>query len=228
MRSGIGSSQFLLIRRLARNAIRCVLTPREAAPTAPPNCERNRSWRRLERVVSPLHHVSSTWRISAAPVGEPTSPSAPQLSITENQKPIWNERLLDLCRNTCCASNAPGQPPSNAQNCSVLSAVRCASRFAAHLSRPYKMNARELIPANAQNSNAGNLPSFTNHHNTGKARTAKTERRSRLDINMRETAARPAGLTSTARVFPSDVLVISQATTSPTVGRGAPWTMPLM
>jgi len=165
--------------------------------------------RRLERTVSPIHRVSISWRINAAPVADPTNPSTPQLSATANQKIIWNERLVDLCLNNCCASNAPGQPPSNAQNCSVFSDVRRASRCAAHLSRPYKINATVLIPAKAQSSNTGNLPAFTNHHNTGKTTSATTERRTRFDINTLETAARPAVPTWTARVFPSGVVAIS-------------------
>ena len=68
-------------------------------------------------------------------VGEEYTANAPQFSTTVAQNTVWNSRFLDLCRNTFCASNAPGHPPISPNRCKVLSLVRHCSFSAADLSK---------------------------------------------------------------------------------------------
>ena len=58
-----------------------------------------------------------------------------QLTSTVNQNIHWKAGLLDLWRNTSCATRAPGQPPKIAMACSEFSGVRQVLSRAAALSR---------------------------------------------------------------------------------------------
>lgn len=63
-----------------------------------------------------------------------TPASATQLNSTVTKNTAWNRPLRDLWWNALCANKAPGQPPSSATRCSVLSGVRRRWRVAADLS----------------------------------------------------------------------------------------------
>ena len=64
--------------------------------------------------------------------------NAIRLIATVAQNTTWNARLRDLCRNSRCASSAPGQPQASPIMCSVLSGVRRHPAFpATSLSNPY-------------------------------------------------------------------------------------------
>ena len=67
--------------------------------------------------------------------GDEYTANATQFNTTVAQKTVWNSRLLDLCRNTFYASNAPGHPPIRPNRCRVLSFVRHCSFSAADLSK---------------------------------------------------------------------------------------------
>ena len=61
--------------------------------------------------------------------------SMPRLIITVSQNITRKSRFDDLCRNSCWANAAPGQPPAKASICKVPSDVRQALRFALDLSK---------------------------------------------------------------------------------------------
>ena len=63
-----------------------------------------------------------------------TNNSPARLSHTVVQNTTRNCRLEDLCRNSRCATSAPGQPPANASRCKVASEVRQRPALAAALS----------------------------------------------------------------------------------------------
>jgi hypothetical protein len=69
------------------------------------------------------------------PLGVEYTANAIQFSTTVAQKTVWCSRFLDLCRNTFCASSAPGHPPISPNRCKVLSLARHCSFSAAGLSK---------------------------------------------------------------------------------------------
>ncbi len=83
--------------------------------------------------------------------------NAAQFATTVTQKTAWNERLRDLCRKRSWAINAPGQPPTSARRCNVLSLVRQVPRVAADLSMAYTTNVAALATRYNGRTNAGML-----------------------------------------------------------------------
>jgi hypothetical protein len=59
---------------------------------------------------------------------------AATLIATLNQNKTRNGVLLDLCRSSCCAMNAPGQPQAKPNSKSVFSGMRHLPEIAADLS----------------------------------------------------------------------------------------------
>ena len=80
----------------------------------------------------------------AVPVGVNSQMNALQFSNTVIQNTERNDCFLDLWRNFCCATSAPGQPPVNDSRCRVLSCVRHFPFLAADLSTAYMMKVSRL------------------------------------------------------------------------------------
>src|SRR5690606_38441072 len=106
----------------------------------------------------------------AAPSPARSQASAPQFANTVSQNMNWNSALLDLWRNICCASIAPGQPPSSPIRCRVLSGVRQWPFLAADLSLPSARIASRVNPPSASGTIAGIAP--TTHASASVARLA--------------------------------------------------------
>lgn len=80
----------------------------------------------------------------APPVGVNSQINKPQFSKTVTQKTVRKDCFLDLWRNFCWATTAPGQPPASDSKCRVLSGVRHAPSLAADLSTAYIMKVSKL------------------------------------------------------------------------------------
>ena len=80
----------------------------------------------------------------ADPVGVNRHTNPPQFNKTVTQKTARKDCFLDLWRNFCWATSAPGQPPANDSKCRVLSGVRQAPFLAADLSTAYMMKVTRL------------------------------------------------------------------------------------
>lgn len=80
----------------------------------------------------------------AAPLGVSCQTNALQFRKTVTQKTARKDRFLDLWRNFCWATSAPGQPPTSDSKCKVLSAVRHVPFLAADLSTAYMMKVSRL------------------------------------------------------------------------------------
>ena len=81
---------------------------------------------------------------SSFPVAENNHPITTKLRHKVSQKTIRKEVLLDLWRSSCCANNAPGQPPTSDKRCSVFSGIRQTLRLAFDLSMAYTTNVSRL------------------------------------------------------------------------------------
>ena len=102
------------------------------------------TWSVVKALVSP-HTLSIKDCRVAAPVGVNSQTNAPQFSRTVTQKTKRKDCFLDLWRNFCWATSAPGQPPASDSKCRVLSWVRQAPFLAADLSAAYIMKVSRLV-----------------------------------------------------------------------------------
>ena len=95
--------------------------------------------------IDPLWFVHTTLPIKAfsvsPPAGVNSQPNALLFNNTVIQNTRRNDSFLDLWRNFCCATSAPGHPPASDSKCKVLSFVRQAPFLAADLSTAYIINA---------------------------------------------------------------------------------------
>ena len=100
------SSQIPAIRALIDFLVEALQRPRArpARPTAAPSSEPRRS-------ADPLQQ-----RGGQAPAEQAVEPER-LVQRTMPQNTSWNESLRVLWRNTCCATSAPGQPPSSSNRC---------------------------------------------------------------------------------------------------------------
>src|SRR5690606_19247005 len=109
-------------------------------------------------VTSPFQFANAASRASANP-DRSSQATAATLSATVAQNTSWNGCLTVLCRNSCCAISAPGQPHSRPTRCRVASGVRWCSRWAATLSPRYMRKASRLAAAYAPTRTSGSQPS---------------------------------------------------------------------
>src|SRR5215831_7288728 len=70
----------------------------------------------LQRLVR-RHAAPRIDAIALDPAGDASHNRPPMFSSTVAQNANWNDDFLDLCRNTCIATRAPGQPPRRPTAC---------------------------------------------------------------------------------------------------------------